>query len=390
MARMDKDMNQVTRKQVLAKLRRRYKTAGAEHKRKLLDQAVQLLGYHRKSAIRSLRAVAVVPSPVILTGRPVSYEPSLLVPWLRPIWQATDYACGRRLVAMLPEWIPAYEQHERRMPGEVRDKLLLASGRTLDRLLEPLRGQDTGRSLTRPGTLLRQQIPIRGSFWEEGKAGWLEVDTVALCGGSAAGQYVWMVDAVDYATTWVELRAMWGRGQVGTLAALQDMEACLPFSLLGLDSDNGGEFLNHHVLKWLQKRPQPVFMTRSRPFKKDDNAHVEQKNWTHVRQCFGYERHDNPELVEPMNALVKGAYGQLVNYFHASLKLDHKERKNGKVQRIYGAAQTPLARVLANTEVSQATKERLLKDKSRLNPFALKQAVIRSMKAISLMRRLRN
>ena len=121
-------MNQVTRKQVLEKLRRRYKTAGAEHKRKLLDQAVQLLGYHRKSAIRSLRAVAVVPSLVILTGRPVSYEPSLLVPWLRPIWQATDYACGRRLVAMLPEWIPAYEQYERRMPGEVRDKLLLATG----------------------------------------------------------------------------------------------------------------------------------------------------------------------------------------------------------------------------------------------------------------------
>ena len=147
---------------------------------------------------------------------------------------------------MLPEWIPAYEQHERRMPGEVREKLLLASGRTLDRLLEPLRGQGMGRSLTRPGTLLRQQIPIRGSLWEEGKAGWLEVDTVALCGGSVAGEFVWMVDGVDYATTWVELRAMWGRGQAGTLAALQDMEESLPFSLLGLDSDNGGEFLNHH------------------------------------------------------------------------------------------------------------------------------------------------
>src|ERR1041384_5339709 len=118
---MDKDMNQTTRMQVLAKLRRRYKTAGAEHKRKLLDQAVQLLGYHRKSAIRALRVSAVVPGPVILTGRPVCYQPSLLVPWLRPIWQATDYACGRRLVAMLPEWIPAYEQHERRMPGEVRE-----------------------------------------------------------------------------------------------------------------------------------------------------------------------------------------------------------------------------------------------------------------------------
>jgi hypothetical protein len=250
-----------------------------------------------------------------------------------------------------------------------------------------LRGQDTGGSLTRPGTLLRQQIPIRGSFWEEGKAGWLEVDTVALCGGSAAGQYVWMVDAVDYATTWVELRAIWGRGQAGTLAALQDMEACLPFSLLGLDSDNGGEFLNHHVLRWLQKRPQPVFMTRSRPFKKDDNAHVEQKNWTHVRQCFGYERHDNPEVVAPMNGLVKGAYGQLLNYFHASLKLESKEHVAGKIRRIYGVAQTPLARVLASAEVTEATKKRLREHKARLNPFALKHTVTQSMKKISALRR---
>jgi len=216
------------------------------------------------------------------------------------------------------------------------------------------------------------------------------VDTVALCGGSTAGEFVWMLDAVDYATTWVEVRALWGRGQAATLEALQDMEAGLPFALLGLDSDNGGEFLNHHVLRWLQRRPQPVFMTRSRPFKKDDNAHVEQKNWTHVRQCFGYERHDNPELVEPMNALVKGAYGQLLNYFHASLKLDHKERKGGKVRRIYGAAQTPLARVLASAEVSEATKQRLRQDKARLNPFALKQAVTRSLKAISALRRQRN
>jgi len=387
MAGMDEDMDKSTRMQVLEKLRRRHKTAGAEHKRKLIDQAVQLFGYHRKAAIRALGRQTVVRGPLILTGRPVRYEPSLLVPWLQPIWQAADYACGRRLVAMLPEWIPAYEQHEKRMPAEVRDKLLLASERTLDRLLEPLRGQDKGRSLTRPGTLLRQLIPIRGSFWEEGKAGWLEVDTVALCGGSVAGEFVWMVDGVDYATTWVELRAMWGRGQAGTLASLRDIEASLPFPLLGLDSDNGGEFLNHHVLKWLQKRPQPVYMTRSRPYKKDDNAQVEQKNWTHIRQCFGYERHDNPDLVGPMNALVTGAYGQLLNYFHASLKLDHKERKGGNVQRIYGPAQTPLARVLTSPEVTESTKQRLRQDKARLNPFALKQLVTRSMKAISAMRR---
>jgi hypothetical protein len=382
-------MSQSTRLEVLQKLRRRYERAGAEHKRKLLDQAQELLGYHRKAAIRVLRQPVVVRGPRIITGRPVTYEPGLLGPWLRPIWKATDYACGRRLVAMLPEWIPAYEQHERRLPGEVREKLLLASGRTLDRLLEPLRVAGAGRSLTRPGTLLRQQIPIRGSVWEEGKAGWLEVDTVALCGGSVAGEFVWMVDGVDYVTTWVELRAMWGRGQGGTLGSLQDMEASLPFPLLGLDSDNGGEFLNYHVLNWLQKRRRPVFMTRSRPYKKDDNAHVEQKNWTHIRQCFGYERHDNPEVVAPMNVLVKGAYGQLLNYFHASLKLERKERKAGKVQRIYGAAQTPLARVLGRAEVTAQTKQRLREHKASLNPFALKLVVDRSLKEIAAMRRVR-
>jgi hypothetical protein len=227
-------------------------------------------------------------------------------------------------------------------------------------------------------------------MFEEGKAGWLEVDTVALCGGSVAGEFVWMVDGVDYATTWVELRAMWGRCQAGTLAALQDIEAHLPFSLLGLDSDNGGEFLNYHVLHWLQKRARPVFMTRSRPYKKDDNAHVEQKNWTHIRQCFGYERHDNPDVVEPINELVKGAYGQLLNFFHASLKLDHTERKAGKVRRIYGKAQTPLARVLASAEVSEATKERLREQKAGLNPFALKETVASSLKKIAAMRRNRN
>jgi hypothetical protein len=386
-AGVDNTMSQRTRDEVLSKLRRRYQSAGAEHKRKLLDQAQEVLGYHRKSAIRALRARPVERGPRIITGRPVTYDPGLLQRWLRPIWAATDYACGRRLVAMLPEWVPAYEQHERRLPEEVREKLLTASGRTLDRLLEPLRVQRGGRSLTRPGTLLRQQIPIRGSVWEEGKAGWLEVDTVALCGGSVAGEFVWMVDGVDYATTWVEVRAMWGRGQVGTLAALRDVEASLPFELLGLDSDNGGEFLNYHVMSWLQKRPRPVFMTRSRPYKKDDNAHVEQKNWTHIRQCFGYERHDNEAVVEPINALVKGAYGQLLNYFHASLKLERKERKEGRLTRIYGDAKTPVARVLASAEVTPQTKQRLEQEKARLNPFALKQAVTKSLKEIALLRR---
>jgi hypothetical protein len=385
---MDKTMSLKTREEVLAKLRLRYKSAGKPHKRKLLNQAQELFGYHRKSAIRALRAPTVEHGPRIITGRPVKYEPSLLLPSLRKIWETADFACGVRLEAMLPEWIPAYEAHEKSLTQEVRDKLLGASGRTLDRLLEPLRIQGKGKSLTRPGTLLRHQIPIRGTF-EEGKAGWLEVDTVALCGGSLSGEFVWMVDAVDYATTWVEVRGMWGRGQEATLAALEDMEANLPFALLGLDSDNGGEFINHHVMRWLQKRARPVFMTRSRPYKSDDNAHVEQKNWTHVRQCFGYERHDNPEVVKLINTLVKGPYGQLRNYFHASLKLESKERKGLRIRRIYGAPQTPLARVLASKEVTKQTKERLREQKSGLNPFALKLEVARSLKEIDRLRRAR-
>jgi len=382
-------MNQTTREQVLAKLRRRYASAGLEHKKKLLNQAQELLGYHRKSAIRALRAAPVVRGPLLITGRPATYEPGVLLPFLRPIWQATEYACGRRLEAMLPEWLPAYEAHERKVPAAVREQLLAASGRTLDRLLAPLRLGGGGRCLTRPGTLLRQQIPIRGSVWEEGKAGWLEVDTVALCGGSVAGEFVWMVNGVDQAMAWVEMRAMWGRGQTGTLAALADMEDSLPFALVGLDSDNGGEFLNYHVLDWLQKRARPVFMTRSRPYKKNDNAHVEQKNWTHVRQTFGYERHDNPAVVAVINQLAKGPYGQLRNYFHASLKLEAKEHQGGRSQRIYGAAQTPLARVLASAEVTAETKQRLRLEKAGLNPFALKLAVDRGLKEIAALRQAR-
>ena len=379
-------MSATTKQELLAKLRQRYASAGPEHKSKLINQAVNLLGYHRKAAIRALNGSAQVRAPGV-GGRPLAYDPKEMWPVLRPIWTAADYPCGKRLVAMLPDWLEGYEQSERRVSAGVKEQLLGASARTLDRLLEPYRAQNPRRSLTRPGSLLRQQIPIRAGLWEEGQAGWLEVDTVALCGGSVAGDFVWMVDAVDYVTTWVSVRAIWNRGQASTLQALRDLEQSLPFPLLGLDSDNGGEFLNYHVVRWLQKRPRPVFLTRSRPYKKDDNAHVEQKNWTHIRQWFGYERYGRPELVEPLNELTRGPYGQLLNFFHASLKLESKERQeNGRVKRIYGAAQTPLARVLVCPEVSAQTKAALRQQKSRLNPFALKREVERRLKAIHQLR----
>jgi hypothetical protein len=382
-------MSTQTKTEIMDKLRRRYRTAGLEHKRKLINQAVGLLGYHRKAAIRALRTVPVARVGII-TGRPREYDAVEVRPALRAVWSAAHYPCGRRLAGMMADWLAGYEEHERSVSASVREQLLAASPRTLDRLLRPLRMETRRQSLTRPGSLLRHQIPIRGSVWDDAKPGWLEVDTVALCGGGSSGDYVWMLDAVDHATTWVSTRAMWNRGQDGTVAALADMEQGLPFALLGLDSDNGGEFINYHVMAWLQKRPRPVFMTRSRPYKKDDNAHIEQKNWTHVRQWFGYERHDNQEVVGRLNALARGPLQQMLNYFHASLKLESKERTaDGKIRRIYKEAKSPLARVLESSEVEEGTKARLRAEKARLNPFALKREVDKRLQQIAAIRRVK-
>lgn len=381
-------MSRQTKNEVMDKLRRRYGTAGREHKKKLIDEAVTLLGYHRKAAIRALGTRPWIPRIGVIIGRPREYDELELRPVLRTIWSAANYPCGRRLAGMMADWVASYEAHEKSVSSRVREQLLVASPRTLDRLLHPLRVQSRRPSLTRPGSLLRQQIPIRGSVWEDNKPGWLEVDTVALCGGNAAGDYVWMLDAVDYATTWVSTRAMWNRGQEGTLAALADLERCLPFPLLGLDSDNGGEFLNYHVLAWLQKRPRPVFMTRSRPYKKDDNAHIEQKNWTHVRQWFGYERHDNHEVVAQLNALARGPLHQMLNFFHANLKLERKERTAaGKMRRVYKEARTPLQRVLDSPDIPESIKAARRAEKAGLNAFALKAEIDRQLRAISALRR---
>ncbi|HWH68960.1 MAG TPA: hypothetical protein VNT26_06220, partial [Candidatus Sulfotelmatobacter sp.] len=179
-------MSKETKQEVLARLRRRYATAGAPHKAKLLDQAVELLGYHRKAAIRALRQPqpqTVTPRVNLVLGRPKTYLPEKLLPILKPIWFGAFQPCGSRLHALLPEWLPAYELDHRRIDPDLRQSLLCASARTLDRLLAPLRSGLARRGGTRPGSLLRQSIPIRGNWTEEGP-GWLEMDTVALCGGA--------------------------------------------------------------------------------------------------------------------------------------------------------------------------------------------------------------
>jgi hypothetical protein len=383
---MHSDMSQKTRKEVLLRLRRFYPKAGPKFKQQLLDQAVELLGYHRKAAIRALRAKPP-PSPrtLALVGRPKEYHPQTLLPILKPIWFAAFQPCGRRLYALLPEWLPAYEADHRRLDADLRRSLLAVSARTLDRLVSPLRSKIGRRSGTRPGSLLRQSIPIRGA-WEEEGPGWLEVDTVALCGGALDDRHLWMLDAVDIRTDWTEQRALENRGQHCTLAQMRDVERSLPFILRGIDSDNGGEFLNHHLVEYLQVRPRPVLFTRARAYHKNDNAHVEQRNWTHVRQHFGYDRYDNPAVTPLINTLCKGPLGQLLNHFLPTQKLVEKRRRAQRVTRIYGQAQTPYARVMAAQEVRAQTKTELEALHTRLNPFQLTREIEGQKKKINARR----
>jgi hypothetical protein len=382
---MHPKMSQITREEMLARKRLRYVQAGREHKGKIITELIELFGYHRKAAIRALRP-APPPSPFV-RGRPKEYEPDKLLVPLKAIWLTALQPCGKRLVSALPEWLPAYEEDHRRLNPDVKRALLNASSATLDRLLHPLRVLHRRRATTRPGTLLRQQIPIR-TEWTEQSPGYLEVDTVALCGGVLDDRHSWMVDGVDIHTTWNEMRALANRGEVATVEQIRDVEQSLPFPLCGLDSDNGGEFINHHLLRYLQRRQRPVPMTRSRAYRKNDNAHIEQKNYTQVRQWFGYERYDNPDVVPLINALCKGALGQLLNFFLPTMKLESKRREGSRTIRKYGPAATPLSRVLACPEVSKQTKDRLQKARRELNPFALRRQVDRQLKEIDRHRRL--
>jgi hypothetical protein len=383
---MHNDMSKETKEQILARLRRRYVTAGPEHKGKLLDQAVELLGYHRKAAIRALGPPVVRPQAMaMILGRPKSYHPATLLPVLKPIWFAAFQPCGSRLHALLPEWLPAYETDHRRLDSDVRRSLLAASPRTLDRLIAPLRVHLQRRSATRPGNMLRQNIPIRGLWTEEGP-GWLEMDTVALCGGRLDDLHLWMLDGVDIRTDWIELRALENRGQHCTLTQITDLEQSLPFPLLGLDSDNGGEFINHHLVGYLGQREKPVLFTRSRAYHKNDNARVEQRNWTHVRQHFGYERYDNPAVAPLINQLCKGALGRMHNHFLPTHQLKEKRRKGNRLTRIYGPAITAYSRVMKAPQATKESKAKLRLLHQQLNPFELARQIERQSKTIAAQR----
>lgn len=384
---MHPKMSQITREEVLERKRLRYARAGKEHKGKIIDEMVELFGYHRKAAIRALQERAKVRAAYVI-GRPREYDPDKLLKPLKTIWLAALQPCGWRLKAAMGQWVAAYEEDHRKLDADVRKSLLTASHATLDRLLRPVRIEHRRRARTRPGTLLRQEIAIR-TEWTEKSPGYLEVDTVALCGGSLDDRHAWMFDGVDIHTTWNEMRALPNRSEAATLLQIGDVERSLPFPLCGLDSDNGGEFINHNLKRYLEQRDKPVGFTRGRPYRKNDNAYIEQKNYTQVRQWFGYERYDNPQVVPLINALCKGALGRLLNYFLPTLKLESKQRVGSRMVRKYGPARTPLERVLDCAEVDAQTKVRLRQDQQGLNPFGLRRQVDKQLKEINRQRLLR-
>jgi len=226
---------------------------------------------------------------------------------------------------------------------------------------------------TKPGTLLKHQVPIRSERWNVHESGWCEVDLVAHCGDSGFGDFINSVNATDVASTWTETRAVIGKSQQFVVNALDDIRRSLPFSLRGIDSDSGSEFINRHCIEWCRKNA--LDFTRSRPYRKNDNAHIEQKNWTHVRKIFGWRRLDNPDALELMNDLYRNELCMWLNYFQPSVKLVTKHRVGSRVKRVYDEPQTPLDRLVALGSVDADLLSVMLARRAATNPFVLSAAI---------------
>ena len=364
---------------------KRYRNASRSEKHIILDEFCAATGYHRKHAIRLIRGFKrfTKPHPKPRGPKPVYDSPELLKA-LKKIWLAANQPCSTRLKALLPLWLPSYGPTFGELSPQVLKDLVRISTATIGRLLKPVRIQykKRGRATTKPGTLLRKQILLKTNQWDETRPGFLEADTVAHCGDSMAGMFAFTVDCVDIATGWTEQRAVWGKGETGVLEQIHHIEQSLPFPLLGFDSDNGSEFLNYHLLRHFTERKKPVQFTRSRAYHKDDNAHVEQKNWTHVRQWLGYDRLDNPKVVPFLNNLYTQEWRFFHNFFLPSVKLLAKERIASKTIRRYDPPKTPYLRVMESPLVTPATKKELSAKFKTLNPFKLKAAIEMKLKKI--------
>ena len=379
-------MSQKVREEMLPRLRQRYVNRGRQGRSRMIDELCEQFGYSRKHAIKLLGArTGWGGDPALRKGRPPEYgEEVVEVLWR--IWKVSEQPCGKRLVEMLGLWLPHYETQHGKLGTKVRKQLKAISAAQVDRLLAPRKAhcKHRGRSGTKPGSLLKHHIPIRTDNWDISKPGWLEADTVAHCGSSLEGDFVWSVTYTDIFSGWTSLRAVWNKGAHGVVEATREVEAALPFAIEGFDCDNGSEFLNWHLVRYFQERPRRVAFTRSRPYHKNDNGHVEQKNWTHVRQLLGYERFADPQMVAEINALYRELWEPLHNYFCASAKLIAKDRHGAKVKRRHDRPMTPCDRLLQSDGVSSWKKAGLRAARKALNPFELHQRLEAALRPLLL------
>lgn len=381
---MSLEMSAKSKEEVLQVMRKRYGGRGRSGRSRLVDELCELCGYERKYAIKLLGGRRRRAGQVrARSGSKPKYGAAECAV-LKEIWLGDEQPCGKRLHAAVPLWLPDYERTRGAVETEVRQRLLAMSPATMDRLLAPCRvslGQ-RGRCGTRPGTLLRQQIPIRTEHWDVKGPGWLEADTVAHCGESMAGDFCWSVTLTDVHTQWTETRAIWNRGQHAVQERIAEVEAALPFAILGFDSDNGGEFINWHLVDYFRLRKSAVAFTRSRAYRKNDNARVEQKNWTHVRQLVGYGRLGEPVQAELLNALYVQEWNLFRNFFCPVMKHLRTEVEGSRKKRIYDKPATPFERLKASDGIAPEQLARLEALRETLRPFAMKQRIEKKLRGL--------
>ena len=378
-------MGKPERRAYLEAIRARYRRAGKASKSTILNEFCAVCGYHRKYALRLLSAKRLRTQPKTCKPGPISrYDTPELVGALRTIWLASDQLCSKRLKAALPLWLPHYEASYSPLSPETRAGLAAISAATIDRLLKPIRAKAARRGLsgTKPGTLLKKHIPIQAGVWDVTQPGFVEADTVAHCGDSLAGNFVWSLTMTDICTGWTECRATWNKGADCVMTQVKAIQKALPFRVRGFDCDNGSEFLNWHLLRYFQSHKQPIQFTRSRPYHSNDNAHVEQKNWSCVRQLFGYERFGDPRLVNLMNDLYANEFSLFTNFFCPTLKLVSKAREGSKWIRKHSQPMTPAQRIIDHPDIPITTKRKLQRQLETLNPFQLQRQIRRKLKAV--------
>jgi len=353
----------------------------------ILDEFAKTYGCHRKHALRLLNAPPPPEHRPPRAKRGSDYSRGRLPVIIRQIWQASDHLCGQRLKPAIIEWLPEIQQEFRVSPQE--ERLLLSIGSaTIDRMLSPLKSRLKRRIYgnTKPGALLKHHIPIKTDCWDVDRPGFTEVDLVSHSGACALGDFGYTLDVVDVMSGWVERRCVLGKSEINVQRAIDDVRQELPFDLLGIDSDNGSEFINDHLYRYCQGDPlvgrAPVQFTRSRPYKKDDNAHVEQKNWTHVRRLLGYGRYDTQAVIDAINDLYCHELRWFQNFFQPSMRLREKIRIGSKTRRKYDPAKTPLRRLIDSGTGDPAKVAALLKLRQRINPFALSRIIERKLRAI--------